>query len=236
MEGLPMDPLAIKPHTKSQRGLMCAAWIGVSLLALNTLLLGALVTGLVLTSVKVQPLLSSVNADDIRRLSAAIGAADETDLVRNVGSVMKTVSQVHLLPSSLTKTAVALLGFDVANFADSVNGITSPALQAIKGLEFAGSSEANDYAHVATYLYVTSTIAKMLGSWQRVNDAPDPDLGILDVILGSGEAGSGVSWLRQQVNATELKAVSASCTAVHKQLLTTNFPGISWKDFTSSNE
>ena len=70
-----MDPLAIKPHTKSQRGLMCAAWIGVSLLALNTLLLGALVTGLVLTSVKVQPLLSSVNADDMLRLSAAISAA-----------------------------------------------------------------------------------------------------------------------------------------------------------------
>ena len=79
----------------------------------------------------------------------------------------------------------------------------------------------------------TAAVTGALTSWKRVNDAPYPDLGVLDTILGSGEAGSGISWLESQVNATALKEVASACTQMHTQLQTVNVPGISWKPFKS---
>lgn len=79
-------------------------------------------------------------------------------------------------------------------------------------------------------------MAGALSSWKRVNEAPNPDLGVLDALLGSGEAGSGTSWLLAQMNATALKEVSGACSVMHTQLQTVNLPAISWKPFGVSSK
>ena len=57
----------------------------------------------------------------------------------------------------------------------------------------------------------------------------------LDTLLGTGEKGTGTSWIYSQLNATALKQVSATCAVVHTQLATVNLPGVTWKPFEASN-
>lgn len=227
------------PQYKQQQsrcsGLTCAAYTIIFLLSINTLLLGTLVAGCAVFAYKAQPILSAVGPDDVRRLTSAIRAVDETDLMSNVGTIMQTVSDIHLLPENVIHTAYGVLGLDVGFFAKNVVDITGPALSSLQTIEFSTEGEADIYASTANILNVATSVANLLTPWKRVNDSPNPDLGILDTILGSGSAGSGASWVYSQLNATALKQVSAACMLMHNELDQVNLPAVSWKPFMVSN-
>merc|ERR1711918_33548 len=155
----------------------------------------------------------------MRQLSAAIQSVDDTNLIGNIGQIVQTVSKAHLLPANLASSAFAVAGFDVGSFAQSVTAVTNPALKAIRSLKFDTVDEVDGYQDVATSLYITTSVAQQLSSWQRVNDAPHPDLGILDALLGDGSAGSGTSWIVSQVNASSLTKVVSACKGVHAQMI-----------------
>ena len=131
VDPVPMLPPYQKEH-KRGGGLKFAAWMIVGLLALNTLLLGTLVSGLVLVFYRAEPILAAIGPDDVRRVTSALRAADESELIPNVGSLMSTISNLHFLPSNVISTAYAILGMDVGTFAKDVASISGPALQAVQ--------------------------------------------------------------------------------------------------------
>jgi len=228
-------PILSMDRKQSPRTLNCAAWLIVTLLALNTLLLGVIVSGLAVFALRAQPLMSAVGPEDVARVTSALRAADEAGLVKNVGAVVDSLSNVHLLPANIFATFYSILGLDLGSLMTSAGDVTAPALQAVETVKFDSKDEANVYATVANVLNVGTSVATLLSSWERVNDSPHPDLGILDAIFGTGVAGSGTSWLLSQLNATALKQVSASCSVMHTQMAGVNLPSVSWKPFVPSD-
>lgn len=228
-----MEGLIVKPERRRAPLVAVLSCIAM-LLFINTLLLSALVGGLAMFAVKAQPIVSAIGPEDVHRVQAALHTMEEANIVKNVGKITSSLSNIHLLPTDLLSTAYAVLGLDYGAFAKSFVDISGSALQAVQGLKFDTTTEAQGYAYTANVLNVGTSLAKEISSWSRVNTAPPPDLGILDAILGTGEAGSGTSWVMSQLNVTELKKVSTACSALQTQLVDVNVPSVTWKPFMPS--
>ena len=91
------------------------------------------------------------------------------------------------------------------------------------------------YASTTTGLYVANAIAKTLSKWKPANDAPAPDLGILDLVVGTSSQGGGApsltGWLNEQLNTQTLKTLSATCDNVYTSIQLVNLASVSYSTY-----
>lgn len=185
----------------SQRQMLYLMKLGVCLLALNAVLVGGLVFGVLIFVAKMEP------------------------IVVNAGNILDKAGNLRIMPYSFADTVDGVLGLDLGNIAGTVDGIATSATKAMTALNFADEGEAQTYASFATLFQSTHEVLAPFKTWKRANDSPPPDLGILDILLGVTEdkklLPSLTAWLVSQFDEEKLQRVGNTCNAFHKSLQTT---------------